>query len=265
MKERCGIIAETLRFRGLASEQELAAYLPGGSENDQANELEAWIFTVSNYTRLCDRIPDPGESSTATRESEDAVIAALRDAPEAVTLSNSETVFAYPKSFDALDFIAQRDRRITWLVEQRDKVAQRAIAKQPGLLDAIGNEITYQFGLIVWAATHEGPSLPFKGRVPPEDLPEWIERLSPNEYTSLNGAFVRVNAVRLWTLHQQLDARLGKDGDKPSSWQTFFATRSEDAHVGADVLMRDRSLPSQLAAALLTADARALPHDESVS
>lgn len=255
-------MADTLRFRELASVDELASYWPGGSEN-QDETIEGWIYCYASYTRFCDRIPEPGAS--VSPDAQDAVIAALRDEPEAVELSTGETRFAYPKSFDALDFIAQRDRRITWLAKQREKIAEQALAKEPGLLDAIGNEITFQFGLIVWAATHEGPSLPFSSRVPPEDVPEWVEQLGPNDLTKIHGAFSRVNAVRLWSLHQQLGQRAGRDGDKAASWQTFFATRSEDSHVPADVLMRDRSLPSQLASALLTADARSIAADEKVS
>lgn len=259
LKEKCDLIAQTLRFGGLASEQDLADYLPGGAENnDASSEIKAWIFCYANYIRFCERI---GEDGDTRREQavEDDVIAALRDAPEVVTLQGSTdafTVSVYPKSFDALDFIAQRERRIEWLIEQREKIARRSLAKTPGLLDAVGSEITYQYGLIVWSVTNPGPRLPFDDREIPDSLPDWIADLSPTDILLLNRAFQRVNAVRLFALKMQLDARdTRKDEDRRSSWSSFFGTRAEQSHIDAGVLMRDKSLVSQLAAALLNADA----------
>ena len=164
----------------------------------------------------------------------------------------------YPKSFDALDFIAQRDRCIQWLVEQREKIATRAIALTPGLLDAVGSEISYQHGLIAWAATHAGAGLPFPDREPPALLPAAIEDLGPNDYLVIYQAFVKVNASRLYTLKLMLDARLSDSQTKAPSWLTFFASRADESHgnATAEMLMRDRSLGSQIATALLAAETR---------
>lgn len=246
---------DTLRHRALATEDELNGYWPGGAENPDLT-IKGWVFCFANYTRFAGRIEKPSANSDAA---EADVLAALRDSPERVTLSDGKDQYAHPKSFEALDWIAQRDRRITWLVEQREKVASRAIAKTPGLLDAVGNELTFQTGLMVWVATHEGCGLPFPSRVVPEELPEWIEEINPLDSLRIRQAFMQVNAVRLHALQLQLAARLTakeKATQQPALWTTFFATRAEETGIGSDVLMRDRSLGSQLAAALVTSDSR---------
>lgn len=255
IEERCCVMRDTLRARAAANPEELEAYWPGGAEN-RGDGVRAWIFCNANYTRFCDRLS--GVKEERARGAEADVVAALRDAPEYAEL-DGESVLVYPKSFDALDFIAQRDRRIQWLVEQREKIASRAIALTPGLLDAIGNEIVFQYGLIIWASTHEGAKLPFDSRNAPDTLPDWITALSPTDYLMIYQAFVKVNTERIFVLKLMLDARLSEKQSKVSkapSWLTFWASRAEDAGVGADVLMRDRSLPSQIAQALLAAESK---------
>jgi hypothetical protein len=263
LKERCGIIAETLRFRGLASEQELAAYLPGGEENKEASELEAWIFTVSNYTRFCERL---GDGSPKPDESAATMSDALSDAPEIVRLSSGDTAAVYPKSFTALRFIGNCDKRIGWLIKKRDAVIAREKIEDFAITERTEEEIAFQYGLMVWAAVYPEPGLPYSVGEPPKALPDFLANLSTTDYTVIHAAFMKANATRLYLLVKMLSGKsAGEDSSSRHSWETYFAVRAEESHLSTGVLMNDRSLASQLASSILVAEARPAPESDRVS
>lgn len=251
LKEKCEFIAQTLRFKTLASEEELSDYYPGGSENSDT-DLRGWIFCYANYTRFCERL---GEDRTAEREreSEDVVIKALSDAPEKATLSDGTTVDVYPKSFAALQFIQQQELRIQWLLKRRPLLLEGGNADDLEFVERIDEELLLAYQTIAFLVTVKGPALPLEM---PTSFPEWIQNFSTADYVVVHRAFVTVNVVRLHILNAMLDALSQTDGGQRPGWSTFFSTRAEETHKSTAHLMNDVSLISQVGAALLAANAR---------
>lgn len=254
LEERCRFIADTLRFRQLASEKELADYLPGGEQNKDKT-VRGWIFCYANFVRFCDRIPDEN-TPKRTPESDDEVIRALADTPEVVALTSGATITVYPKSFIALQYIERCDARIAWLTRKREQLIARDGRDDLELTERINDEVAYEYSVMAWIATHTGPQMPFEEfEQRNAELPPHIVQLSTIDVLSIRNAFVRVNAARLLALTHLL-----KDGEKGDgsrlSWQTFFALKEDEKEVPASTLMRDRSLCSQVASSILVADAQ---------
>ena len=267
LESKCTLLREELVFRKLATDAEIAALWPGGESNKGSegadSELSCWIYAFANLLllRKTSKEEAAGAATRARDEAEEEVLKALDDSPEIVTLPVRDgdqylTVAVYPKSYVTLDFMASHDARIEWLVGRREKVRGSAMAIAPDLLDRAGQEIAFQYGLLCWVATHEGPGLPFPPRETPDELPQWVSALSPKDLHAIHSAFVKVNLIRLHLLYSLL-GHIADDGNAARpSWTTFFALRSEDTGVPASVLMRDRSLGSQIAQALIVAEQR---------
>lgn len=264
LEERCQRIAGTLRFRAssgnvVATEQELAAYWPGGEENKD-KDLRAWIFCYANYVRFNART---AEQPNAPDANSDEIIRALADTPEAVSLLGGGTMACYPKSFIALQFIERCDARIEWLCNKRDLLLKRNSRNDLELIARVNEEIAYEYGVVVWAATHKAPGLPFsevdQGQV---EIPEEIRSLTPIDLLSLRNGFIRVNALSLHALIHLMKGDAAGD-DSRRGWKTFFAIKESETGVPASALMRDRSLVSQVASSLLVADAQKAAMEES--
>jgi hypothetical protein len=261
LKERTAFLEESVRLEKLATDEEIAAYKPGGEENP-AKDLGGWVFWFAQLVRFCGRKElKEAQASIASKGAERTVLDALRDAPEYVELQPvadgpPRRMAAHPKGFEALDFLDRHDQVIAWLNQQRAKLLllPAPISAEP--LAAVSRETLFQYGLIAFAVTHAGAGLPFPAGDPPAELPESIRELSPIDLIQLHGAFIRANVIRLHALYALLEMQLGETSNERLSWATFFSTRAEETGEPAQMLMRDRSLASQIAAALIAAEAR---------
>lgn len=261
LKEKCAFIRENLLYKKVVTEEDVAAYWPGGEEN-HGTDLQGWIFCYANYVRFCDRLDSGYAGNTsAADEADRAILEALSDQPVTVELpplngdAEPRRVSVYPKSFVALDWLDKRDRHIAWLVEQRKKLLALPSAVSADALEAVGVETSYQYGLIISAVVHPGPELPFDPENLPRETPAWISKLSPVAILRIYEAFVQGNIVRLHSLYVLLKEKDETNHERPS-WRTFFATRSEDSSIPTAVLMRNRSLQGQIATAIVAAEAR---------
>ncbi len=261
LKERCALIDETVRYKKLATDDELAAYKPGGEEN-QAKDLGAWVFYFANLVRFLGR----EEMKEVRRDiagdgAQRTVLDALRDAPVYLELqpigeAEPRKLAAYPKSFESLLEIDLHDQAINWLNEQSQKLRGLPIPVSAEALAAVDREILHQYQLIVFSATHPGAGLPFPADDPPKVLPEWIRELNPVDVFRIHRAFITCNVIRLQSLYMLLELKIGETQPDRLSWATFFSTRAEESGIEPQTLMRDRSLGSQIATALIAAEAR---------
>lgn len=252
-------IREELVFKGLVGREELEPYWPGGSENS-GKDVEAWIYCYASMVRFCGRLGQADEKKESLgRSGEDEVLAALSDKSDSVTLSSGSTVTIHPKSFEALRTIERIDDRIGWLCEKRAELAARRNKADLELLDRATAEVSFLYQLMAWGATYPGVSLPWLDPVTGTELeafpPEQILLLAPTDYLIVRAGLLKVNQYRLAVLSMMLSEKKAPDPAARQTWGTFFALREEQSHTPARTLMRDRSLASQLASALLAGDA----------
>lgn len=252
-------MADTLRFRKLATEEELGGFWPGGEENKDET-VRGWIHCVANYTRFCDRIPSDSEAKPVDNSVLDD---ALLDYPETVLLSGELSLSVYPKSFSALRFIERCDQRIQWLAAKRVALAEGSDTSDLDFLERVVDEMEHQYRVIAWVATFKEPGLPFPDEEMPIGVPDQIRDLSPTDYMMLRVAFLRVNQLRLALLIKMLSEQTGEEPNARDSWSTFFANQESEGHGPARHLMRDRSLVSQLAAALKTGESRRIAEERA--
>lgn len=261
LKERCAFVEEAVRYKELASDAELKAYKPGGEENPDRSQ-RAWVFWFANLVRFNAREElKEARREIASEGAERIILEALMDAPVYVDLQpigdeEPRRIAAHPKSYEALVFIDRRDRNISWLNEQARKLLLLPPPTSSEALATVDRETLHQYGLIVFAVTHAGAGVPFPADDPPKVLPDWIRELSTVDVIRIHSAYLQVNVLRLHALYALLEMKIGEAEPNRLTWATFFSTRAEETGVPPQSLMRDRSVGSQIAAALIAAEAR---------
>ncbi|HET8777980.1 MAG TPA: hypothetical protein VFN76_10005 [Candidatus Limnocylindria bacterium] len=256
-REKAERLKEHIVFRSLASAEELAAYWPGGAENP-GKDVRAWIFCWANLMRMFGRIEDRRvEQEQDDSRVQQLVSEALSDTPEIVELSGGSVVSVYPKAFDALTWVRDREWEIDWLVERRDRLRARgAFAENPRLLERVRTMIVYEYHLLAWAVTHHDVYLPFPPADPPEDVPEQIARLTTKDLERIRLAHLHVNAVSIALLSRYLSQKASGDPSaEKGNWNVFFSQLGDAHHVSTVLLRRERSLRSEIGQALQAADA----------
>jgi hypothetical protein len=257
--ERCSRLRDGLLAGDTVTEVEITEVWPGGTENP-GRDHEAWIRCSEQLHGLARRIElkmAHGKENDAERKA--AVLAALADTPETVTLASlgadgqPRRVTVFAKSYVALGEVSDRNLALAELADARALIQQHG--REGGdveLVRRIDRESGYLQRVIVWIATHEGPGLPFPEQAAEPEPPADLSDLHPADLYALSAAFQRVNVKRL-TL---LDAT--RSTDRRPDWSVFFATLAGDrssAHV-----MRDRSLSSVIS----QASERARGHEQAM-
>lgn len=249
IEERCIRIADHIRARSLATDDEIKACFTQETDDDELRLLLTYGDLRSLHT---ERDRPTGQRRT---DEEAEILAALSDKPEVVSIGHGKPVSVYPKSFEALQTIRRIGSRIDYLLHKASKMLEQGIAVSDDLFERVDREVLFLYRALVLGVTHEGPTLPFDATGAITEFPTWIIVLSPVDIRVIHSAFITVNAARLAVLTHLLS--IGSEEKGPGhSWATFFSLRSDESHIPSPVLMRDHSLPSQMAAALLAADAR---------
>ena len=111
------------------------------------------------------------------------------------------------------------------------------------LLTRVTAELQYQRSCLYAQVTAPGPE-----PIPVGSTVEWADKITPEENLALLGAYHRVNLERL----RNLPAPISTDGSAlPSHWSFLFARQAAKEKKPAHVIMRDRSLVSIMAVAIL--------------
>jgi hypothetical protein len=248
LQQRCDTISGHLRSRQLATDDEIKACF------DQPGDDEiALVFAYGDLRALHAERERPAGHRRTDEEAE--ILAALSDKPEVVSIGHGKPCSVYPKSFDALQTLARIGQRIDYLLGKTREMLEAGIAVSDDLYERVDREVLHLYRALTVGVTHDGPTLPFDS-LESIEFPTWVIVLSPLDIRTIHAAFVRVNAARLAVLTHLLSIETGADKGPGHSWATFFSLRSDDSHIPSPTLMRDHSLPSQMAAALIATSTR---------
>ena len=197
MRRRCRQLREQLAVAAsdVITPQELAAYWPGGPENQNNPGVGAWIYCYANLVRLCDRLrTEPGAADGALAER--ARVDGLVDRAVPVTLQDGTTVHVHPLGYVALEFLTTLDRTVALAQElaatiahQQTPESQTALVLEPQLrADAVQ--------LWAWILTSGASDLPFDPTAEDPAPPAWTRAMMPEDLLALYAAHRQVNAQR---------------------------------------------------------------------
>jgi hypothetical protein len=211
LRAECRELRELCAAKSLATDEELAAYWPGGVENDLVG-ADAWIYCYSQLARFLGRRELLERTrETARAELEGAVRAAAAALPEPVALTTGPRA-VHPKSAYALEWLTALDRTVAaiavQLVEASDVVREQPSVVLPHAARALAVRTW------AWVLTHPGPGLPWDDESSPIDPPEWTAALAPEDLLLLDRAHRQVNAERLRIMAAAFPA--SEDGSEPS-------------------------------------------------
>jgi len=257
LKDRCRRCRTAVLDQRLATEDELAAYWPGGAENPEQG-LGAWIYCYANLIRFLGR----GEQSAPSGNAEAALLQraaldALRGAPVRVELVHRQqdgtpvAVAVHPKSFDALVFCEELDANLRWMRDRLLWLRERDDADSTQAMTALWREITEHHHVLCALVCHEGPGAPWPlTTMPPrEALPAWALTLDPFDVVAILAAHLEVNGRRLRQVCQ-LVAPMPSEGTPPA-WSTLALSGATATGQPVEALFRDRSLVSWVAELVL--------------
>lgn len=256
LAERCGVIEQSVRYRSLATAEELAAVRPGGDENPGRGLYQE----VRYFGHLCGFLERDDRSDPQQRAADAALSAALLELPKPLDVvtrnpDGSTTAWkVYPKSFRVIVDCDVRDRVIQALTVRVEALREIAGADLTGPaaldLDRLARELTRQMGMMAWIATTPGPGFPYvEGSDPEPDPPPSVADLDPWDLWQVAQAWHKVNAERLEMTDVLLapQRKDNRDGKQRPSWAVLFSAVGTDLDIDPARLMRDRSLVNVLA------------------
>jgi hypothetical protein len=265
VEARCIDLKATLVAESIASDAEVAAYWPGGSENTESDPHGRWVYCYANYIGFLHRLaPELNERAQAAGDA--ALLEALRGAPVTVELvgqhpdGSPKTVQVYPKSYEALEFLDALDAAIGRLAAAEDLVTSLHPGEALPLLDRLAEARSLLHRQCVWVVTAEGPRLPFAAFGAPPDPPDSTRDLDVVDIVRILQAFKTLHRDRL----AALSALMGRGkGGRRVSWATLASSAAGKLGVSAQTLLRDWSLEGWIAQLQLAADAERDAHEAS--
>lgn len=247
LKAACQTLREQVLAGRLAPPEEVAAYWPGGVENNDLRGWKSWQYCKEQLARMAGRVEqrfaDRAADQVAKRA---AVLEAIAETPERVELVSREpngeprSLTVFQKSDLALRKIHECNVLLGWLVDDYS-------TRQPDTPDDLEiivrslREQSYLQRLIVWIATTEGPGLPFTESAHNPELPEHLTTLHSLDFYSLAQAMQRVNVAGFAALEA------GTAPKTRPSWSVFWSGAEHETGIPAPRLMRDRGLLSLVA------------------
>ncbi len=253
LRRACDDMRKHIAARRVRSEAEIAREIPSA----RAPIIE-WVRAYGTLRALVwHEATGPGRSAQA----EDAMLAALRDEPQEVTLLSGDIVRVYPKGLDSLLWFRHHDWFVEWMAPRvatlRDAVANHAtegLATPITTLEHAQTELAYQIGAFCAEATNPGPA---KGEWATDnaDLPELWKDVNPHDVVQVHRAFMECNATRLQALDHIVRPQKADNSDRPMSWNVFVASMAMRLNIDPKTLARDRPLVSLLATVRLAREA----------
>lgn len=247
---RCRELRDVLVRRRVATDEEIAAYWPGGAANQEAHRRGRWIYCYANLIRMMGRTETRAHDADIDR----TLAAALAAEPQRVECADGVTRAVYPKSYHSLRWLDALDRSVVdlgrMLLELEDsEEATRALMVAP-LAESLAVR------LWAWTITEGGPdgpaTLPFDEAQAPEP-PEWTKALTPGDVLSLARAHAEVNARRLRIISEAFPAEAGGSGRLTLSG--FLGTAAQELGARPADVLRRWSLGEVFAQAVTAAEA----------
>jgi hypothetical protein len=246
------------------TEQELADYWPGGSENPDS-DLGAWLYCWARLHAFLERTRQTETSEEDQIEAERAALKAFRDEPVIVELVRpvppiGQYLAVHPKSFDSLTLLESIEHDIRALIEQIEWLERRwesqALDKLPEFLQAL----TTAELCAVWVCCHEGPGTPFGWSEVPE-LPAWLRRLDPLDIPNIMQAHHEVDRKRIELIASGLRKRGGES--QRFSWATLGIQAASSTGTPIGHLYKGRSLGSWFTEVALKWDGEAAARERA--
>jgi len=262
--QRCRQLRSHVLARKLATEAEIEQHWPTSpvlAEGQQPpatwasdDEQDAWWLCHAQLARFVER----GEFYQGPSDwADEQAIAALRDEPADVLLSDRSRVQVYPKSFEALLWFRAVDSFVDWLEDQigllehaieSGRIDREKIPEPGQTLQALHREIAYAWALRAAQACVPGPA--FDEAVARD--PGRFLSLAPDDLHRIYLAFLEVNVRRIATGRLLAPpSKPAKDEDAPARWARFFGRFGDRWRISPLELTRFRSLASLLLAAQL--------------
>ena len=263
--QRCRQLRSHVLARKLATEAEIEQHWPTSpvlAEGEQPpatwaseQEQDAWWLCFAQLARFVER----GEFCSGPSDwADEQAMAALRDEPAEVLLSDGSRVKVYPKSFECLLWIRAVDWFADWLEDQihllehaieTDALNREHIAEPSDVLARLHREIAYAWALRAAQACAPGPAF---DSARAEDPGQHFLSLGPLDLERIYLAFLEVNVRRLQAARLLVPpSKSGKGGDDTPGWSRFFARFGDRWRIPPAKLTRDYSLVSLLMTAQL--------------
>lgn len=250
MKERCETIAEHLRARKTATEEEIATCYNQPETGDLG-----WALTYGDLRALHrQHTPSKGDRGAKHVKADGLILDALRGAPASVSLSapvnGKGEISVHPKSLNALIELAERDAVIGFynagVVALREMFKAEPTPDRAEHLTKAMREVSYQQQVCVWIVTHPGPDVPFPFDITSPQPPDWVGQLSPLDVLLVFRAHQQVNAGRLAALQ---DLPRGKHKEEPEGrgWGVYLAGLATLLNRTTEQLSREKSLAALFA------------------
>lgn len=256
LRAECTLLERVCLSERLVSKEQTIAQRPGGAENPDKT-ARAWLNFYRWLNRQHAKLQhDVQPESRAIADA--TVMDALRGKPIPVALPGSTTEFSvFPKSLDALLQIHALDIQLGWMVTRHKALTTVNTPEAMDLVPTVMGEIAYTYQLLCWIVTHPGPGMPFADHETHPTPPAEILALEPWDVIRIVQAH-HTHLSRLAALTSLIDEkRQGDDGGKRPSWSMFIGTIAAEHGADPVVYMKNRDLPSLLAAVRLRAAATA--------
>jgi hypothetical protein len=264
LRAECTVLERAVLTQRLTTKDALTPHRPGGAENPDRS-ASGWL----SYYRHLQRTHAKGERATPlnapSRAAADAaVMDALRSKPVRVEVIGTDpsaprVLHVYAKSLDALLQVHALDRQLAYMTQTHAKLLAINTAQSRDTIPRVLAEISYTYQLLAWIVTTEGPGMPYAVDAALPTPPAEIAALEPWDIVRIVEAHHK-HMLRLHAIASLLDDKVQGEGKgtRPS-WSMFAADAAAMFGEDPDVVMRDRALPSLLAASWLHNASRTPP------
>jgi hypothetical protein len=255
LRRTCRSIRTHLESQGTASPEELAVIWPGGRDNARTGH-GAWIYAYGQLLRFMAREERAvtAQEGAAAEQLAQAALAAKPVPLKVVGEGVPAHLAVHPKSFAALEHMAQIDRRMRHLLSLQMVLQSHGDAEEA--ITAAGKAVMELYLMLAWASTHPGPGVPWAWHASPwdgggPDVPDWVRGLAPEIITAIATLHLTVNVGRLRALEVLTNPRPDKGG---TGWSTFFASMATELGEDVTALMRERPMTALIAQSALVAE-----------
>ncbi len=245
-RERCAFLRGEILDERLATPQEIAAYWPGGEENQHGSEWRRWDFCKENLFRFWGRL-EIKESSQTRERRERLMMLAAREVPVIVDLDpdadGPRTIAVYPKSYDAIVRIDEFDAFTAGLLQGISTLDLSKPTNYEVKAKAL-REVRLNHLTMCWIATYPGRGAPFPDGFLPEFFPANVTALTPVDVVRVMLGYHEANGKRF----AAITAGVHSDGrlTQRPSWATLAASAARQNNEPIERLLRDRSLGAWL-------------------
>lgn len=235
--------------QGVATDVEVAAFWPGGSENPDTT-FDGWVECYAQCTRLVGRLETQSTDTDAMRN---ALATAVRRAASRATLTVELSIGARvvsPKSAWALWWLESLDataQSVAMVADQLSQVAEgEALLGLPSLTQGLA------WRTWAWILLSPGVGLPFES-LDELDPPAWTSQLLPEDFLAIYKAHR--------TLHFEDTATMAAAFPSSNREKSrlylggFLSSHANEVGVAPSDIVRGWSLPEAFASAVSVAEA----------